>query len=279
MTWAVYLNETPLSSLGVYVMGLGNALSAPSRDFPTLAIPGRQGGLLSADPTTPARTLQLSVTVAPATRTVAARQAAEDALRSLAMRGLVAITVDDDVNEPRVIEGVCTGVELAPNGRAHPVDATVTSGTVTFVCPDPTWRDRTAQVVGLAAEVRTPIPVGTAPTGGIVRLGAPVWSANLTGVSVFCSSITGEEVGGLTMEGTLTAGTDYLEIDLDRMTIEKVSSGIRSNAISWLVSGDFFALDVNDGDVLVGAYPSLTASTGVYGGTCIATWTGFRRWL
>jgi len=277
MTWAVYLNETPLSSIGVYVMGLGSALSAPSRDFPTLAIPGRQGGLLSADPTTPARTLQLSVTVAPATRTVAARQAAEDALRSLAMRGLVAITVDDDVNEPRVIEGVCTGVELAPSGRAHPVDATVTSGTVTFVCPDPTWRDRTAQVVSLPYNVYVPVPLGTAPTGGIIRIGAPAWSADLTSVSVNYAGISGDPAGGMSFTLALVAGTDYLEIDLDRMTVEKVSSGTRTNAISTMDGGDFFAMDASDGDVLDGIYPLLRSSS--YGGTCVASWTGYRRWL
>ena len=277
MTWAVYLNETPLSAIGVYVMQMGSALSAPSRDFPTLAIPGRQGGLLSADPTTPARTLTLSVTVAPAARTIAARQAAEDQLRSLAMRGLVAITVDDDVNEPRVIEGVCTACELAPSGRAHPVDATVTSGTVTFLCPDPTWRDRTQQIVSLPYNVAVPVAMGTAPTGGIIRIGAPAWSADLTGVSIAYNGISGAEGGGISLTGALVAGTDYLEIDLDRMTVIKVSSGTSTNAISWISSGGFWGMDVNDGDVLSGVYATLKASA--FGGTCVATWTGYRRWL
>lgn len=275
MTWAVYLNETALSSIGVYVMGLGSAQSAPSRDYPTLAIPGRQGGVLSADPTTPPRTLTLSVTVV--STTIAGRRAAEDQLRSLAMRGLVAITVDDDVNEPRVIEGVCTSCELAPPGRQHPVDATVSAGTVTFVCPDPTWRDRTQQAIALPFGEPTPIPLGTAPTGGIVRIGAPGWSTNVADISIGYNGASGAEAGGMGLTGTLVAGTDYLEVDLDRMTIVKVSSGAVTNAISWITSGGFWGMDVNDGDVLAGVYPTITLSA--LTGTPVGSWAGYRRWL
>ena len=81
----------------------------------------------------------------------------------------------------------------------------------------------------------------------------------------------------LGFSGTLTATTDYLEIDLDRQTVVEYASGVAGNAISWLASGNFFALDPMDGDVLNASYPKLKVSA--TSGTPTATWTGVRRWL
>lgn len=273
MTWSVALNETALADIGVYVQKI-DGLSAPARDYPTVAIPGRMGVVFSGDPTAPARTVAITTSIVTTANTIAARRTAEDQLKALAFRALVKITYDDDVNAPRAIDGVCTACTITT--RWHPTSAVVSDATLTVVCPDPTWYDVTGQLIGFSATA-SPIPLGTAPSGGVVRIAAPSWSANVVDPVLSYLNAAGVTLQSLAMTGTLTAGTEYLEIDLDRSTITEYSSGTGVNAISWISLGDFFALDPMDGDVLNSSYPQLKVTA--TSGTPSATWAGARRWL
>lgn len=275
MAWAVYVNETSLGDIGCYVTGFEDTwLSAPDREFPTIAIPGRQGVVFAADPTVTPRRLRVVGSVVPATRTIAARQSAEDQLKALTYRGLVKVIVDDDVTAPRQIDAVCTGCNIVPRG--HPVDATVSGFALSLYCPDPTWYDVTGQTVGFTSAA-TPIPTGTAPMGGILRIAAPSWSANVVDPVVTYLNAAGVTIGTLGFTVTLAAGTEFLEVDLDRATVVEVSSGTSANAIATLSSGNFFAVDPNNGDPLNTSYPQLkvTATAGTPSGQFI----GARRWL
>ena len=274
MTWAVYLNETALDTLGVYVEDMGTRVSAPQRNYASVQIPGRQGAVLSGEPVTAERRLVLTASIDPAARTVAALVSAQDTLKALAYRALVKIVADDDTTAPRQIDGVCESCEITP--VVHPMVTQVARATLTIRCPDPTWYDVTGQLIGFSSTASA-IPLGTAPSGGIVRIAAPSWSANVVDPVLTYLNAAGVTVETLSFTGTLTAGTDYLEIDLDRCTVTEYASGTASNAISWLSSGDFFALDAMDGDPLNTSYPQLkvTATSGTPSGT----WAGVRRWL
>jgi hypothetical protein len=271
----VYVTETPLSDIGAYVTGFEDSwLSAPAREYPTIAIPGRQGVVFAADPTTAARTLRIVGSISPAVRTVAARQAAEDQLKALTYRAQVKVIVDDDVTSPRQIDAVCTSCAITPRG--HPVDAVVSGFALSFLCPDPTWSDVVGQMIGFST-VATPVPLGTAPSGGIIRVAAPSWSANVTGLVVSYLNAAGVTIGSMTFTTTLTAGTDYIEIDLDRATITDYNSGTASSGAALLTAGDFFSLDPIDGDPLNASYPMLKLSSSA--GTPSGQWLGARRWL
>jgi len=274
MTWAVYLNETPLDSIGVWVQRINSYTAAPSREYPTLALPGRQGVVLTADPSMSPRTVSIVCSVAPSGASISARATTEDRLKGLAYRALIKLVVDDDVTVPRQIDGVCTACEVTT--RQHPVDAVVSDATLTILCPDPTWYDVTGQVIGFNAAA-SQVPLGTAPSGGLVRITAPSWSANVVNPTLTYLNAAGVTVQAMAFTGTLTAGTDYLEVDLNRQAITMTSSGVTTNAISWLTTGEFFAVDPMDGDPLNDSYPQLqvTASSG----TPSATWLGVRRWL
>lgn len=275
MMWAVYLNGTDLATIESYTMDVGGWLSAPTRDYPTVAIPGRQGVVFAGDPTMAPRTLRLTGVINPSSRTVASRLADEKLMKSLAYQALATIITDDDVNAPIAIDGVCTSCEIVPRG--HPLVATLSGVTLTFMCLDPTWRDVTAQVVGFNSTPAT-VPTGTAPAGGIVRIAAPSWSASVTNPVLTYYNAATVSLQAMTFTGlTLTAGTDYLEIDLDRATATKYSSGTGSNAISYLASGDFFAIDPMDGDPLNSSYPLLGCSGTA--GTPSGIYLGSRRWL
>jgi len=273
MAWAVYLNEVNLSTIGAYAMRLVGYTSAPTRSYPTLALPGRQGVVLTADPEMSARTLQVQLAIATPSNTIGARASAEDDLKALAYDALVKVVVDDDVNAPRQIDGVCQACEITT--RQHPVDAVVSEVTLSILCPDPTWYDVTGQLIGFGTTASA-VPLGTAPSGGIIRI-APLGATNVVDPTVTYLNAAGVTVQTLGFSGTLTATTDYLEIDLDRQTVVEYASGVAGNAISWLASGNFFALDPMDGDVLNASYPKLKVSA--TSGTPTATWTGVRRWL
>ena len=187
----------------------------------------------------------------------------------------MSIVVDDGVSTTtRALDGVCTAVDVQAVG--HPVTPIVSKWTATIQCPDPTWRDSVGQVIAFNATA-SPVPLGTAPCGGIVRIAAPKWSADVVNPVLKYYSAASVLVQSMTFTTTLTAETHYLEIDLDRATATKYASGTASNAISLLTAGDFFTLDPMDGDRVNTSYPMLAVTT--TSGTAAGTWTGVKRWL
>lgn len=274
MAWHVYLNETPLDAIGVWVEDVAERYAGPSRRYPTIALPGRQGVVLAADPEMTPRTVTISGTIDPAARTLPARNTAEDQLKLLAYRGLVKIGADDGETAPRVIDGVCTNCRVTP--VVHPMVTQLSRFTVTFLCPDPTWSDVAGSLVSFGS-TPSAVPLGSAPSGGVVRIAAPSWSANVVDPTLTYRNAAGVALQSMALTGTLVAGTDYLEIDLDRQTMVQVASGVVANAIAWLTSGAFFALDPMDGDILSASYPQIEVSAA--SGTPSGVWLGFRRWL
>lgn len=275
MPFAVYLNETDLSTLGVYVENVGDWFGAPRRTYPTQPIPGRQGAVIAGDPTTETRTLTVSCMIQPSALTLAARRTAEDQLKALAYRALIKIVNDDGVNAPRAIDGLCIGCTVTP--RRHPTVNLVSDAQLTVLCPDPTWYDVTGQIIGFSS-IAAAVPLGTAPSGGVIRLAIPHWSADVTDPTITYLSAGGVTRGSLAFTAlTLGAGTDYLEVDLDRATCTRYTSGSAINVLDKLSSGDFFALDPMDGDVLNASYPQLKVTSTA--GTPSGQWLGVRRWL
>lgn len=277
MTWAVWLNETDVSTLGYYVEQVGGWLHGPSRQYPQMALPGRMGNVLASDPSATARQVRLVGTIRTAANTVAARMDAEKQLKALAYRGLVRLTVDDDVNAPLCIDGVCEAGAIEPKG-GHPTTMPATGVELQFTCPDPTWYDVQASIAW-AGTSATAIPLGNAPASdSIVRIAAPVWSANVENPTITYSNAGGTTLGTMLFNGlTLTAGQDFLEVDLDRATATLSDAGVRSNAISLLTSGNFFALDPMDGDYVQSAWPRLKVTATA--GTPSTTITYRKRWL
>lgn len=263
MAFSVWLNETDLSTLGLYVEDIPGWLASPSRRFEVSPITGRTGGALSRDPDYQPRPLSIVGSIDPAIRTVAQRRTFEDALKALAFRGLLQVTVDDDTNPPLRIDAVVEAVDLTP--VAHWSITTLSRATLRCVAPDPLW---SALQGSLAQFGTTPtaIPLGTAVSGGIIRLAAPSWSAAAVAdptITYYNAARAAVETLGFTGL-TLSAGTDYLEIDLDRQTVVEWQSGVATDRISLLTSGDFFALDPEDGDYERAAWPALgvTATAG-----------------
>lgn len=274
MTWAVWINETRVDTVGFYVERITGWPSGPDRSYPTQAIVGRLGAVLSEDPSYPPRSLTLAGSIRTSGNSLSSRVAFEQQLKGLAYRGLVTITLDDDVTDPVQIDGVCTRATITP--KTHPMTSPVSTVELAFLCPDPAVTALVGSLVAFGATA-TPVPLGTAPSGGIIRIAAPSWSANVVNPTVTYYASAGTSVQTMAFTATLVAGQDYLEIDLDRATVVLSDNGSRSNGISLLTSGDFFALDPLDGDVANTAYPllSVSASSGTPSGTLAYR----KRWL
>jgi hypothetical protein len=273
MTWSVTINETALSDVNAYVVGIPAWRDGLGRDYPTLNLPGRQGVVFASDPTVAPRQLRIECTIT--TTSQVTRQSSEQQLKALVSRGLVSVTVDDDLNTPMVIDAVNTQCSITPRG--HPITAFVSDVLLSFLCPDPTWRDVLGQTIGFNT---TPvaIPLGTAPSGGIVRIAAPSWSADVTAPVVYYLNVAKATVQSMTFGGTtLVAGQDFLEIDLDRASIVLSDNAVRSSGAALLTAGDFFVLDPMDGDPLNAGYPYLMLGSSA--GTPSGQWVGVRRYL
>lgn len=275
MAWSVYVGETDLSTISVYVERVDDWYNAPRRNYTTVPILGRMGAVFAADPETSVRTMRVSCMIHPAALTLTAIQSSRDQLKALAYNALVKITHYDGTNAPRAIDGVCTACDITP--RRHPTVALVMDATLTIVCPDPTWYDVSGQVVGFSSTA-TAVPLGTSPSDGIIRIATPHWSSDVTDPTITYQSAGGVTRGTLAFTSlTLGAATDYLEVDLARSSAVRYTSGSAINVIDKLTSGDFFALDPQDGDILTASYPKLKVTATA--GTPLGTWLGNRRWL
>lgn len=270
---ALYLNELDTAAIECWPLDAEEWLSMPERDFPVVAIPGLNGVVIAGEPTVSARELTLTLQVQPAARTTAARVTAERKLKAMASRGLVRIGINDSYTPSRVIDGVLKNARFQPVG--HPIAAVASRASLTFLCPDPTWRDAYDTIIAFSA-TPSPIPTGDANSDGLIRIAAPAWSANVVNPTIHYLNAAGVTIKTLGLTGTLTAGLDYLEVDLKRASITEYASGAASNAIAWLTSGGFFAIDAMDGDPLNTSYPQLkvTATSGTPSGL----WIGPRRW-
>lgn len=274
MPASIYLNETDVLTLGFVVDDPGDWLDGPTRDYPTLAIPGRQGVVYAADPAVQPRQVTVSGTLYPTGPTLANRLLSEKKIKALAYRALARLVYDDNTNTPIAIDGVCTRCTIRTMG--HPQLGLVSRIAFTLLCYDPTWVDLTGQVITFNATPQR-LPLGTAPSGGLVRIAAPIWSANVQNPVLTYYNAAQLALSAMTFTVTLTAGTEYLEIDLDRSTITKYSSGTSSNGATLLTSGDFFTPDPMDGDPITLSYPMLGLSASA--GTPSGVWLGSRRWL
>lgn len=279
MSWTVTVNGADLyGQHGLAVESGGDVHDAPRRSYPLTVIPGRMGAVLATDPTVEARIMRLTGSVAPSAQTLLAHRASRDALKHRLYSGLTKIVFDDDVTAPREIDGVCTGCTVTPS--AHVLTSLGARFELTVVCPDATWKDVVGQLIGFNPTAKA-VPLGTAPSGGIIRIAAPAWSANVVDPVLKYYSASGVLIWSMTFSLTLTAGTMYLELDLDRSTAVKVDTSTApatiTEAIQNLSAGDFGVLDPTDGDPLASSYPRLAVTA--TSGTPSGTWLGHRRWL
>jgi hypothetical protein len=256
-----------LAAYGFFIRTQDGVHDASDREWVQLVVPGDAGVLFAPPVQEKGRKLTLTGGLWTAANTIAAREAAEDALKDALRAGMLRLVRTSDSGLSRLIEGVAAGVQTKP--VEHPLNGLGSAVTIAFLGRDAYWRDLEPLLRALPATgVRYPLPLGTAPSTPVIRLMAgtnPVLTYRDAG---------GAAVRSMTFTASLAA-TDYLDIDMRYRTITRVNSGapVATSGLSLLTAGDFpWAFDPQDGDYLSATWPTLEVSSG----SAEALW--WRQW-
>jgi hypothetical protein len=249
-TDVVYVNGRDIDDLGLVVLEYGDRWAGPSYDRGAAQPFGSLGSWPASEATVAPKVIRLQTALEGVTR--ANRQASIDNIRNH-FRGLLEVKFGD--SEDRVIYGI---VEASPgSGRWTGLGEIKADVALEFniVCYNPLFWDTTGSIIAFGS-TRVEVPVGSAPSGGIIYLMGAATNPTIT-----YRNHDGDSVE--TMGFTVTLGaTEYLEINLDTLSIVKVSSGTRTDGDALLTSGWFFSVDPADGDVENTSYPTLEVDQG-----------------
>jgi predicted phage tail component-like protein len=258
---ALFVNDFDCSSLGLVVADVDGHLHAPSSRDKTSQLPQRVGAvILAPEAETAPRTLVITGVLRRAS-VLSARNALLE-LQERLYRGTVELRFADDPDKvyyARVTEADWSGNPpqfVNPHGRVS----------IRATCFDPLVYDRYGSVIGFSS-VRSAVPLGTAVSAPTLRI-----MGAATNPVVTYRDKSGTSKRTMSFTGTLAA-TDYLEIDGELFKITKYASGVASQGIALLTSGDFIALDPHDSDPASGVWGTLEVSAGT--GECLYR----RSWL
>lgn len=237
MSGVVYVNDIDVESItGVTIANMEQWASGIRFARPGIGVPGRVGQIVAAGQATAEPrvvTLALLITAA----TVAARDAVLTSVMDL-FHGIVELRFGDAPD--KVIEGVLSSESVAGAAGRWAFAFPDLLLTLEIICHDPSKRDRYVQSAAFGASAIA-IPLGTlASVGTILIMGAA------TNPVLTYRSGSGLSVQTMSFTATLTTA-EYLEIDLARETVARVSSGTRVVNLALWTAGDFPVLDPADG--------------------------------
>lgn len=245
----VWLNDVPIEDYGIGLTE-ANPWDAVSFEYASTPVIGQIGSVVSPNGFGGPRTLTLSGILKPSS--VANRRSLLDRLNGDLSKGLVEIRVQDD--EDRFVLGRYTGASFGRFSGSEYAALSYVTATLSFVCDDPTWQDRYAQSLAFGA-TRTEIPLGRLPSWPLIYV------EGATNPTIRYRSSTGDILYSMGLTVTV-ASDEALRIDMGLQTIDEIDSGVRSNGISYLTSGDFFAVDPGDGDPDASSWPTLEITSG-----------------
>lgn len=252
----MWLNDFDTSRLGLIVESLDGWLDSPSTRDRVSQLPTRTGAIILApDAETAPRTLAIGGLIR--RNTMALVRSSIDELKSRLFAGTIEVRFRG--HPDRVAYARCEEHRFIPGAPQFAEAITAKAwGRVTFslFCPDPLVYEREATIVGFTA-TRRQVPLGTAVSAPTIRIMGPA-----TNPSVRMRDARGVVKTEMQFGATSLLSTDYLEVDCERFTVKRFTSGVESNAISALTSaGAFIALDPQDGDG-GSVYPTLEVTSG-----------------
>lgn len=257
---AIYINNYDLASLGFITTQVDGWLDAISVNDRTTQLPGRAGVVILAPE---AETAPRSLTVNGVIRrsSMALVRTSIDQLKDLLYRGTIEARFVDQIDRvvyARVQEKqvIATQPQFAsPHSQVS----------FRLLCPDPLIYDTQGSAIAIGA-TRQATPLGTAVAAPTIRIMGAATNPVLTYRGANGTALK-------TMGFTVTlASTDYLEIDCELFTVKKFASGVQTSGMSLWTSGDFIALDPQDGDPNASSYPTLEVSAGTGEALYRRTW-------
>lgn len=249
MSTILWFNDTPAENYGLGLRS-ANWWDSVISERPSIQLAGQYGqvagNVLIGAPR------ELSISALLEASSVNDRRSKLDTLARDLSKGTNEIRIQDDSDRvllARFIRYTVGAFSENPYGGQPYVEVTLE-----FVADDPVWKDRNASSYGLTSS-DTEIPLGSLPNYGVIEL------TGANSPTVTYKSHTGSTVATLGLSYTWASGETY-RVDLGLQTIDKVVSGVRTNAISVYSTGDFFDLDPVDADASTSSWPTLSVSTG-----------------
>lgn len=269
MSAGIWINEVDLGDLGfalsVGTQGHADAPELTAVEVTTAAWPGP---MFAAEPTV-ATSRRLTIAGNLRQSTLALLVAAEDALKALAEDGAVRIRFRDRLDQ-EFRDARCTKCAIQRRGALFGVSADVV---LEFALALPVRVRREPDGYALSS-VRTPCPIGTAPSAPVLIVHGG--GASLTNPTVTVRNAAGDVVQ--TMGFTVTLGaTEYLRIDSARGFVTRVAAGAPTDGASTYASGDFPLLRPSDAWAAFSAWP--TIELGAASGTPLGTILYSRHYL
>ncbi len=260
LTQSASWNGVPFEQMGLVQRpdGLVDAWGKVERARERQPVPNAAGDLIGSVVTQAGRLVRWSGYLVAAS--FEAREAARRTLaHQLAGEGTLSLPDAPEL----CIDAECVKIsETAPFGQSVYRNVPVAID-LEFRATHAVKRERSPRALAFSA-TPTPIPLGTAPSGGRVYLMGAATNPVLS-----CVSATGLTVWSLTFTVTLDSN-DYLELDLDALTVVHSNNGVRSNGMPLQTAGTWGVLDPEDSDG-DSAWPTLQVSAGT------GLWLGERR--
>lgn len=246
---AIFINELDLASLGFITESVEGWLDSPSATDRTTQLPGRVGAIILAPETeTAPRTISVAGVIK--RKSLAGVRTAVDQIKSALSRGTVEVRFVDQ--QDRVVYARSQDIQVVATQPQF--FAPFSKVSFRLFCPDPLIYATQGSIVGFAAA--TPVPLGTAVSAPTIRIMGPVTNPTLT-YRRADGTITQTMVFNIAL-----TGSDYLEVNCEIDLITKSIAGVRTVDLNLLKSGTFISLDPQDGDPLLGSYPTLSLSGG-----------------
>ena len=258
MSGILFLNgNDATTTYGFELVEAPGLLAMGGHTYQTAAVVQRTGVLLgTARPTIEARQLRLQGYITGSTLADAVSKL--DTLK--AAIGTAPCSIRTAWDTTRQYWGVLTAAPAGPNSAYW---QTYLAVELDFLLFDPLSYKTTSETVAFTTGA-TAIPLGTAPSKGnrAVTSKITITGAATTPILIYKNS-AGVEVSRMSFTGYSPLSGDTIEIDIARGLVEKVVSGLRSNAMGDLAAGwTFPALDPADGVYLTSSWPTLEVTSG-----------------
>jgi hypothetical protein len=266
MTIHCWINDYPLTVLGLHFQTVAGWRDGDTRHPPTVQVPGYAGALRTGIPAFEDREIVATGNILGSSQAGVSR--AIDTFKNLAGAGLIELRFLDDVSRTFLAE--LAAAELSPPPLQFGRNGWVRGIVARFACQHPRAFDQLGRTLSFSSAVN--VPLGSAPVNPVIRVLAPAGS--VTNPTVTYRDIAGNIRGQLGLTQVLAA-TDWIEINMDTKVISRVLSGVVSGPVP-ILSGDFFALDPADGDQINGTGPTLEVAASAGAPTGLALYR--RMW-
>lgn len=232
-----------LADFNFAVDGWSDVLSGPLREYAEAPRPGRiDTVILSTDPAYRPAEMVVTGTVCSdsPSYTLASLLTDVQNLKGWCARA-VAVKVEtfttSQFRQVKLTGATVTHFDIPGKQKAAKVS-------LTFRAHDPLWYSTSTTSNSLTTSL-TEQSIGTAPVRPVITFtGAP------GGLTLTYANSAGTTVQTLTLAALTTSGATQTVVDMANLTVIQTISGVATDAVSKITSGDFFALDPADSDTV-----------------------------